>query len=244
MSGVCGPELRRCIEAYRLGPVGRVIYRCVVGSRAYGLDDPGSDCDRRGVYVPYAEQHWSLYGVPEQMEDHRTQECYWEVQKFLVLALKANPNILECLYTPLVEEATPLGRELLAIRSSFLSLLIGQTYGGYTASEFKRLERGLRARGVVNWKHAMHLVRLLLAGVTALKEGFLPVRVEEHRESLLAIRRGEMPWEEVNGWRLSLHKDFSEALAASRLPDKPDYERANAFLLKARRTALLESNGW
>src|SRR5262245_50729094 len=43
-----------------------VIYRCVVGSRAYGLDDDDSDTDRRGVYLPPAELHWSLYGVPEQ----------------------------------------------------------------------------------------------------------------------------------------------------------------------------------
>src|ERR1700712_5404375 len=32
-----------------------VIYRCVVGSRAYGLDDAESDTDRRGVYLPPAE---------------------------------------------------------------------------------------------------------------------------------------------------------------------------------------------
>src|SRR5262245_15396384 len=29
-----------------------VIYRCVVGSRAYGLDHDESDTDRRGIYLP------------------------------------------------------------------------------------------------------------------------------------------------------------------------------------------------
>ncbi len=28
-----------------------VIYRCVIGSRAYGLDEDGSDIDRRGIYL-------------------------------------------------------------------------------------------------------------------------------------------------------------------------------------------------
>jgi len=79
----------------------RVIYRCVIGSQAYGLADAESDVDRRGIYLPPADLHWSLYGVPEQLENHETQEAYWELQKFLVLALKANPNVLECLYTPL-----------------------------------------------------------------------------------------------------------------------------------------------
>lgn len=51
----------------------------------------------------------------------------------------------------------------------------------------------------------MHLIRLLLSGITVLKEGFVPVKVENYRKNLLAIRNGEMPWEEVNKWRLSLH---------------------------------------
>ncbi|MEQ1830912.1 MAG: nucleotidyltransferase domain-containing protein, partial [Pirellula sp.] len=90
----------------------RVIYRCVIGSRAYGLEDDQSDTDRRGIYLPPAELHWSLYGVPEQLENEETQEAYWELQKFIVLALKANPNVLECLYSPIVEFATPLADEL------------------------------------------------------------------------------------------------------------------------------------
>jgi predicted nucleotidyltransferase len=79
--------------------------------------------------------------VPEQVQNPATDECYWELQKFLTLALKANPNILECLYTPLVEEVTPLAEELLAMRESFLSRLIFQSYGGYVVSQFKKLER-------------------------------------------------------------------------------------------------------
>src|SRR5438552_12800189 len=93
----------------------RVIYRCVIGSQAYGLADAESDVDRRGIYLPTADLHWSLYGVPEQLEIDETQEGYWELQKFLVLALKANPNVLECLYTPSVENATPLAEELLGM---------------------------------------------------------------------------------------------------------------------------------
>lgn len=212
-----------------------VIYSCVTGSRAYGLDDEGSDTDRRGIYLPPAEMHWSLYGVPEQLENKSSEECYWELRKFLTLALKANPNVLECLYMPLVERATPLARELLGMRSAFLSKLVYQTYNGYVLSQFKKLEQDLRNRGEVRWKHAMHLIRLLIEGVGVLREGFLPVRVDRHRERLLAIRRGQVPWEEVNAWRLSLHGDFDAAFAATRLPERPDYERVNAFLVRARR---------
>jgi predicted nucleotidyltransferase len=215
-----------------------VIYRCVVGSRAYGLDEDGSDTDRRGIYLPPADLHWSLGGVPEQLEDKANEECYWEIQKFLTLALKANPNVLECLYTPLVETATPLARELLDIRAIFLSRLIYQTYNGYVMSQFRRLEQDIRTSGAIKWKHAMHLVRLLLSGIMVLREGFVPVRVAEHRHQLLAIRRGELSWEEIDAWRLSLHKQFDAAFATTALPEEPDYKRGNAFLLKARRSMV------
>lgn len=212
-----------------------VIYRVIVGSRAYGLDTEASDTDRRGIYLPPADLHWSLYEVPEQLENKDTEECYWELRKFLLLALKANPNILECLYSPLIEIITPLAQALLEMRESFLSKLVYQTYNGYVMSQFKKLEQDLRAHGEIKWKHAMHLIRLLLSGVTVLKEGFVPVRVDEHRDELLAIRRGELSWDDVNARRLALHKEFDAALATTKLPERPDYERANAFLLQARR---------
>jgi predicted nucleotidyltransferase len=212
-----------------------IIYRCVVGSRAYGLDNDESDTDRRGIYLAPAELQWSLFGAPEQFEDNATQSCYWELQKFLAMALKANPNILECLYSPMVEKITPLGEELVAARRGFLSQMIFQTFNGYAMSQFKKIEQDIRASGQIKWKHAMHLLRLLLTGAATLRGGRVPVRVEAHRDRLLAVKRGEIPWPEVNGWRRDLHHDFEHALAETKLPERPDYEAANRFLMKARR---------
>lgn len=215
-----------------------VVYRCVVGSRAYGLDDDRSDYDRRGVYLPPPDRHWSLYGVPEQLENPATEEVYWEFQKFVTMALKANPNVLECLYTPLVETTTPIVDELLAMRDRFLSKLVYQTYNGYVASQFKKLQADLRNKGAVKWKHVMHLLRLLLAGIGTLRDGTVPVHAGEHRERLLSIKRGEVPFDELEIWRLDLHRRFDAAYASTRLPDRPDYAGANALLLRARRSVL------
>jgi hypothetical protein len=216
----------------------RVIFRCVIGSRAYGLDDEESDVDRRGVYLPAATQHWSLYGVPEQIENEATQEAYWELQKFIVLALKANPNVLECLYSPIVETATPLAEELLGMKEVFMSRLVYQTYNGYVMSQFKKMQADIRNQGQVKWKHVMHLIRLLISGIKVLNEGFVPVRVDEHRDALLRIKAGEMPWDDVEAWRLKLHADFNDAFEKTTLPLRPDYEAANSFLVNARQLAM------
>lgn len=213
-----------------------IIYKCIVGSRAYGLDNEMSDIDRRGIYLPPAELHWSLYGVPEQLDMPESEECYFEIQKFLILALKANPNILECLFTPLIEFKSDLADELLSIRECFLSKIVYQTYNGYALSQFKKLEQDVRTTGSIKWKHAMHLLRLLLAGIEILNEGYVPVQISKHRELLLEIKAGQKSWDSINSWRLELHKEFDEAKQRSKLPERPDYQKANEFLIHARRS--------
>lgn len=73
----------------------RVIYRCVIGSRAYGLDDEESATDRRGTYLPPADLQWSLYGVPEQLENEASQEVYGIAHEKLT-AESVNALMLNC----------------------------------------------------------------------------------------------------------------------------------------------------
>jgi uncharacterized protein len=215
-----------------------IIYRCVVGSRAYGLDQSDSDVDIRGIYLPPADLEWSLMGVPEQLENDDTQECYWEIKKFSGLALKANPNILECLFSPVVLQTTPIADSLLRIRHGFLSKLVYQTYNGYARAQFRKVQLEMTRSGEIRGKKAMHLIRLLIQGVGILKNGELVMNAEENRDSLLAIRDGLVAWTEINSWRLSLHRQFDEALRSSSLPDAPDFEAANRLLIHARRTMV------
>ena len=210
-----------------------VIYQCVIGSRAYGLDTRGSDTDRRGIYQAPTDLVLSLYDPPPQLEDDAAQECFWELKKFLVLALKANPNVLEVLYSPLVEIAKPAAEALLSIRPAFLSKLVYQTFNGYVISQFKKMLRSKEVKGKPNWKHAMHLIRLLELGTTILETGGLQLRTQ-HRDDLLEIRAGVWPWDRVDRWRQGLHERFEAAFTSTTLPDRPDYATVNDYLVRAR----------
>lgn len=46
---------------------------------------------------------------------------------------------------------------------------------------------------------------------------------------------GKLPLVEADMWRKELGRDFERALAETTLPERPDYEEANRFLVKARR---------
>ena len=50
----------------------------------------------------------------------------------------------------------------------------------------------------------------------------------------MSQRVGELPWAEVDAWRKELHRDFERALSETKLPQRPEYEAANRFLINAR----------
>jgi hypothetical protein len=214
-----------------------VIYRVTVGSQAFGLATDSSDEDRRGVYLPPADVHWALDKPPEQIESKAggVEEVDWELEKFLRLALQANPNILETLWSPRLLYADETGRELRDLRGAFLSRRVYQTYSGYVLSQFRLMRRKHEKTGGFKPKHAMHLIRLLHSGIHALRDGDIRVDVGEHRDELLAIRGGGLPFEDVLRRALELDREFQSAFAGTKLPERPDYDRANRFLLAARR---------
>ncbi|MGA9112464.1 MAG: nucleotidyltransferase domain-containing protein [Candidatus Dormiibacterota bacterium] len=211
-----------------------LILKVLVGSQAFGLATDTSDRDLRGVFVAAAELQWSLRGAPSVIEPN-PEEAYWELERFLVLGLKANPNILECLFTQEIQFVTEVGTELLGLRQSLLSKLAYQTYNGYVLSQFKRIEADMRSTGHPKWKHAMHLIRLLLSGISLMERGVVLIDVADHRDRLLAIRRGEMAWDDLENWRLTLHARFDAAYRMSSLLDQPDAARVNDFLVSVRR---------
>ena len=214
------------------------IYAAVVGSRAFGLDTDASDTDTRGVYVAPTETFWSLAKPPTHVDGPEDEWFSWEVERFCELALKANPNLLEVLHSPLVVRQTPLGEELIGLREAFLSQLAYQTYSGYVLSQFKKLEADFRRDGAPKWKHVMHLIRLLLAARTLLSEGRLVVDVGPHRDRLLAVKAGAVEWVEVERWRLGLHEELDEALRKTVLPATPDVGRVDAWLRSVRRRSI------
>ncbi|MEE1943243.1 nucleotidyltransferase domain-containing protein [Streptomyces sp. TRM 70361] len=206
-----------------------------MGSRAFGLATRSSDTDRRGVYVAPTPLFWRLDKPPAHVDGPAPEQFSWELERLCELALRANPTVLECLHSPLVERADEVGRELLALRGAFLSRHAHRTFAKYAEGQYRRLAAHRRERGEVRWKQAMHLVRLLLSCRDLLRTGELSVDAGAHRERLLAVRRGEVPWDEVAAWIARLHEETEAAAARTPLPAEPDRARVEDFLVRVRR---------
>ena len=219
------------------------VYAAVVGSRAFGLATGDSDVDTRGVYLAPTPAYWGLVPPPAHVEGPEPEWFSWELGRFCELALKANPNLLEVVHSPLVVTCTPVGSELLELRGAFASRLARQTFNGYVLSQFTKIEADLRRDGAPRWKHVMHLLRLLFSAEQLLATGVPLFDVGPHRDRLLAVKRGEVPWADVEAWRLALHARVDEAAATSPLPQAPDVARVDGWLRSVRARSAREALG-
>ncbi|MFJ8396023.1 DNA polymerase beta superfamily protein [Streptomyces sp. NPDC094144] len=213
------------------------VYSCVMGSRAFGLATDGSDTDRRGVFLAPTPLFWRFEKPPAHVEGPADEQFSWELECFCELALRANPNVLECLHSPLVEHADATGRELLSLRGAFLSLRAHGTFVRYATGQRRKLEADVRQHGAPRWKHAMHLLRLLTSSRDLLRTGELTIGVGAARDGLLAVRRGEVPWPEVERRMKRLAEENDAAAVGSPLPAEPDRARIEDFLIRARRAS-------
>jgi len=126
---------------------GLLLFECISGSKAYGLNTPTSDTDLKGVYYLPKAQFYGLDYIP-QISNETSDEVYYELGRFVELLVKNNPNILELLATP---EDCVLYRhpimEKLPI-DLFLSKLCKETFAGYAVTQIKKA-RGYKKK-IVN----------------------------------------------------------------------------------------------
>lgn len=216
-----------------------VILEGIVGSHAYGLATPDSDIDKLGIFLAPLEHVLGLKDHEDTL--HGTSDevdyTYHEFGKYMRLALKANPTVLELLF---LEEHTvvhPAGQMLLGARHMFLSQQIRNTYGGYALQQVKRLERRgdgsfkskLRKR---KDKHKRHIARLMLQCVDTLQYGTLRTRLNPAQVD--EVRKVEqMTDEELVEWFETM--DNVVKTMPTDLPHQPDWEWADQFAILVRR---------
>ncbi|MBC9715284.1 nucleotidyltransferase domain-containing protein [Streptomyces sp. TRM66268-LWL] len=215
------------------------VYSCVMGSRAFGLATETSDTDRRGVFLAPTPLFWRFAKPPTHIEGPEPEQFSWELERFCELALRANPNILECLHSPLVERINDTGRELIALRGAFLSLRAHDTFARYALGQRKKLDADVRTHGAPRWKHAMHLLRLLMSCRDLLRTGELVIDVGPARDDLLAVKRGEVSWAEVERRMNTLADEAAAAAAKSPLPADPDTAAVEDFLFRVRHRSAI-----
>ena len=207
-----------------------IILLVIAGSHAYGLDTEDSDLDIRGIAM---ETDDVLYGMNsfDLYEDKKTDTVIYSLKKFMGLAMKGSPNILELLYTRpsdilyISEE----GKRLLENRELFLSKAIYRTVRGFAKHSLQRIKKQTDPKKIN--KGAMHLIRLYLSGIKALNTKNMPVYQDSNIKMLKEIRYGKYMNDcgTLNDEFLNTVDNYETWLTAacdkSSLPDKVDKDK-------------------
>lgn len=126
-----------------------IIFKALVGSRAYGTNVEGSDYDYKGVYI--ATNKEVLTGTfPEQIITSK-DETYYEVSRFLELLTVGNPTMIELLFTPndCVIEGDDIFDLILEHKDKFLTKKLANSFCGYAYAQVKKA-KGLDKK--MNWE--------------------------------------------------------------------------------------------
>lgn len=136
----------------------QTVYLVLTGSRAYGTHTEESDYDYRGVAFDTLESKLGFRSPFEQAVDNdgswlwkifsnynvkdNSDVSIFELGKFVQLALKNNPNIIEILFSDpsSVLYCHPAFQKLLEIKEDFLSIRAKGAFSGYAFDQLNKIK--------------------------------------------------------------------------------------------------------
>lgn len=223
-----------------INPGTRLLLKGVVGSQAFGLAHENSDKDYQVIFVAPTDDFLGLNSkVQESYSYNNPDTTYHEVGKFCRLALGCNPTVLDLLWLNVYNVRTQLGTELINLRNNFLSApRVRGAYFGYANDQYDKLLKDDRFEKRA--KNARHFLRLLKQGAQLYKTGNLQVKLDQPHDIIANARliaHGNLDM--ANVYLEVAGEQFSQPSA---LPEKPNVEPINEWLLKVRYEFLENKN--
>ena len=242
---------------------GNVQYETIMGSVAYGVSADTSDVDVYGWAIPPKDDIFPHlrgevpgFGTPrarfEQYEEHHVRDAdalaghgrvydvtIYGIIKFFNLAMENNPNIIDCLFTPVncILHSTRIGNLVRENRRLFLHKGAWPKFKGYAYSQLHKLTnktpQGKRAQLVekhgYDVKFAYHVVRLLTEVEMILMEE--DIDLQRNNDQLKAIRRGEWSEERLRTWCAAKESQLEKVYAESKQRATPDEPKIRSLLV-------------
>lgn len=227
-----------------------VHYEVMMGSVAYGVSSNTSDIDvygfcipRKDIIFPHLRGEIQGFGKPgerfDQWQQHHIKDndkeydcSIYNIVKYFQLAMENNPNMVDSLFVPdrCVLSITKIGTMVRENRKLFLHKGCWHKFKGYAYSQLHKAEiknpqpGSKRHEDVEKYgfdrKFCYHVVRLLDEVEQILSTGDLDL--ERNREQLKAIRRGEVPLNDIKQWFSDKEKQLETLYNESKLQYSPD----------------------
>lgn len=232
------------------------ILRVLVGSEAYGISESSSDRDEMGVCIEPLEEAMG-FSPFEQYEFRTATERtgkkdepsapgdldlkIYSLKKFLKLALKGNPTIMELFFLRTHTGGNSLGEHLQEMAPYVVSKEAASAYLGYMQAQKRKLSDKVPVPGSeraelvkkfgFDTKYAGHLLRLGMQGIELMKTGRIlfpmkPIDIVMIR----AVREGHYPLKDVLESSSEMELTLRELQASSHLQDHPQTDKIETWM--------------
>jgi uncharacterized protein len=236
-------------------------YLTIMGSQSYGVSNDDSDQDIYGfcippknVIFPHLAGHLPGFGTQptpfHQFQEHhildkeRNREydiSIYGIVRYFQLLMENNPNMIDSIHTPrrCVLHSTNVGEMVRDARKDFLHKGCWHKFRGYAYAQLSKIqnktnsENPKRKESIEKFgfdtKYAYHVVRLLDECEQILMTGEL--NLEQNREMLKAIRRGEWTLDKIQDWFDDKQKQLEQVYINSQIQHSPDEEKLKRLLI-------------
>lgn len=228
-------------------------YEVIMGSFAYGCSSDMSDVDIYAFCVPpksivFPHSQGYIYGFGskpqnfEQYQHHHIEDpsnkettydvTVYNIIKYFDLCMDNNPNMIDSLFVPVrcIIHESNLGNHVRTNRKLFLSKHAMHKFIGYSYNQLNKLknktyEHSKRKEVIEKYgfdvKHAYHVRRLIGEAEQILLYG--DIDLEADKDALKAIRRGDVPLDDIVEYFQTKEKYLHELYRTSTaVPHKPN----------------------
>lgn len=181
-----------------------LIYKCIHGSTAYGLNTPTSDVDKKGIFIPDIDYYFGMKTIEQQ--EYGQDEVIYALKKFITLARDCNPNIIEVLFCDEKDILfiNDFGRTLRNCRNLFISKKAKFTFSGYAMSQMKRI-KGHR-KWIMNPQTEPREQDFYVTKTRTIDGVTTPYQAFRENEYDLALKT----WHQYKTWVENRHQDRAE----------------------------------
>jgi predicted nucleotidyltransferase len=233
-------------------------YEVIMGSFSYGVSTDTSDVDIYGYCIPdkhtvFPHLGGEIFGFGRQLKRFNQWQQHhvnynkkeydfqiFNIVKYFQLCMDNNPNIVDSLYVPphCIVHSSIIGDMIRDERKVFLHKGAYHKFRGYAYSQLHKCKNknpeGKRKEIIKKFgydvKFLYHVARLSDECEQILETGTL--NLQRSREYLKAIRRGEVPIEEVEKLFYEKEKGLEKLYHESNaIPNSPDEMKIKKLLL-------------
>jgi predicted nucleotidyltransferase len=236
-------------------------YLTIMGSESYGVANDDSDRDVYGfcfppkdIIFPHMTGHiagfgpepqkfeqWQLHHVLDKEARKEYDLSIYSIVKYFSLLMENNPNMIDSIFTPCrcVLHSTKVSETVRDRRKEFLHKGCWHKFKGYSFAQLSKIKNKTNSSNPkrsemidkfgYDVKFAYHVIRLLNECEQILMTGDL--NLEQNREQLKSVRRGEWSLLQIDEFFESKQKTLEDLYAKSTLRHSPDVAALRELLL-------------